>query len=390
MGSEEETKIKRASYRLYLLRAAFCAAALAPLAVFVSYMFSDDVNIMFAASKSTAADVAGRSKTKTAIAIKSEDSGPDSYAPLRSETKTAIDRRSEVHVLLKEIGGRCQSVERPKVGTARDDAELRPIWFAQFQETVSGRLHTELIRTLTGMNSGGKNFYASSPGLKHCINSNAPRSTVTCAVLSTEETTPTTRNSSANRFENSIYIMPLRNPMTSLPFATNYKAIMYHDQVGQMPASNWQTLRDNWFDNMIKKWIGGITVWDDTVYKRAIYVSFEDLMSPLRGPGVLKELSSELSRLGFPTMMSEDDAECAWYGIVGGEEALEPYHNNGQYEYGGYRPGYTEEQREKMVLALEDLVLNRNFNSSGERIKEILVDYIDDIRKHMVIDSVMT
>eukprot|EP00588_Corethron_pennatum_P033398 CAMPEP_0194349246 /NCGR_PEP_ID=MMETSP0171-20130528/106976_1 /TAXON_ID=218684 /ORGANISM="Corethron pennatum, Strain L29A3" /LENGTH=368 /DNA_ID=CAMNT_0039116667 /DNA_START=471 /DNA_END=1577 /DNA_ORIENTATION=+ len=368
MGSEEETKIRR-SYRLCLLRAAFGAAALAPLVVFVSYMFSDDANIMFIASKSTAAGVVGLSKTKPAIEIKIEDNGPD------------------FHVLLKEISNKCQSVGPPKVGTARDGAELRPIWFAQFQETVSGRLHTELIRTLTGMNSGGKNFYASSSGLKHCINSNAPRSTVTCAVLSTEETT---RNSSADRFENSIYIMPLRNPMTSLPFASNYKAIMYHGQVGQMPASNWQALRDDWFDNMIQKWIAGITVWDDSVYERAIYVSFEDLMSPLRGPGVLKELSGELSRLGFPTMLSEDDVECAWYGVVGGREALEPYHSNGQYEYEEYRPGYTEEQREKMVLALEDLVLKRDFKSSGERIKEILVDYIDDIRRNMMIDSVMT
>jgi len=79
-----------------------------------------------------------------------------------------------------------------------------------------------------------KNFYASSPSLKRCVVSKDPRSTVTCAVLSTEGST---KASYANRYEKSVYIMPLRNPMTALPFAANHKQIAYHGQVGQMPSS---------------------------------------------------------------------------------------------------------------------------------------------------------
>jgi len=229
-----------------------------------------------------------------------------------------------------------------------------------------------------------KNFYASKSGLKHCIVSNDPGSTVTCAVLSDEGS----KSSFADRFEKSVYIMPLRNPMTSLPHAANYKAIMYHGQVGQMPSLLWQNTRDEWFDNMMVKWVDGITKWDDdTAYQRAIYIAYEDLMSPQKGPKVVKELSGELLRLGFPALLTDDDAECAWYGIVGGQEALGPYYRNGRYEYDEYRPGYTEEQKKKMILILDDLILTRNFTSSGERIKEILGDYIDDIRENMVVDT---
>jgi len=135
-----------------------------------------------------------------------------------------------------------------------------------------------------------------------------------------------------------------------------------------------------------KKWIATITVWDDTVYQRAIYLSFEDLMCPRRGPEVLGNLSDELSRLGFPALPSHDDDECAWYGAVGGKGVLEPYYRNGRYEYGGYRPGFTQGQKQKMIQALDDLVGSR-FKSSGEVIKKILGGYLDDIRNHVIIDS---
>lgn len=192
----------------------------------------------------------------------------------------------------------------------------------------------------------------------------------------------------ADRYEKSVYMMPLRNPMTALPFAANHKQIMYHGQVGQMPSSMWQVLRDEYFDRMMEQWVRGITDWDDdTVYQRAIYIAFEDLMSPQRGPKVVKELSGELSRLGFPALLLDNNTECVWYEIVGGQETLGPYYRNGQYQYDEYRPGYTDEQKKKMILTLNALVLRRNFTSSGERIREILTDYIDDIQENMVIDT---
>jgi len=138
----------------------------------------------------------------------------------------------------------------------------------------------------------------------------------------------------------------------------------------------------------MKQWVGGITDWDDdTVYQRAIYIAYGDPMSPQRGPKVVKELSGELSRLGFPALLLDNNTECVWYEIVAGQETLGPYYRNGQYQYDEYRPGYTEEQKKKIILTLNDLVLRRNFTRLGDRIKEILVDYIDDIQKNMVIDA---
>lgn len=262
----------------------------------------------------------------------------------------------------------------------------KPLWFPSHPNTIEDSLHKQLVNSITGLKAGGKSFYSSSKvaKLKQCF---GQTETATCLnvhpIVDMGRKHPGTR---ADKFHDK-YILGLRNPMTNLPAFHNGKAIKYHGlcEGCQVPENEWRKHRDEWVTEMLNGWTNVITTWGELKeYKVGMYLVYEHLFDPVKGPDMLQKLASLLKDAGFITARV-DDIPCIWYKTMG-KDIHRAYHDR-PYEYKDYIPGYTVAQREAMLEQFNTLVEEQ---ANDTDLVAILRGYQNDIRASTRIDTEWT
>lgn len=265
----------------------------------------------------------------------------------------------------------------------RDKWTTKPLWFPSHPNTIEDSLHKKLISGITGLSAGGKSFYASSKAmkLKQCV---GQTETATCSnvhpIVDMGNKHPDTR---ADMFFTK-YVLGLRNPATNLPAFHNGKAIKYHGLCDgcQVPEKEWRKHRDEWLADMLKEWTNFIATWKKMKkYKVGMYMVYEHLFDPIKGPETLQRLASLLRDAGFPAA-SDNDIPCIWYKALG-KDAIKAYRGR-PYEYEDYIPGYTVTQRDMMF---EQLNILAEEQANDAELVGILRGYQHDIRTRARIDT---
>jgi len=264
-----------------------------------------------------------------------------------------------------------------------DKWTTKPLWFPSHPNTIEDSLHRKLISGITGLSAGGKSFYASSKAmkLKQCA---GQTETATCSnvhpIVDMGNKHPDTR---ADMFFTK-YILGLRNPATTLPAFHNGKAIKYHGLCDgcQVPENEWRKHRDEWLTDMLKEWTNFIATWKKMKkYKVGMYMVYEHLFDPIKGPATVQRLASLLRDAGFATA-PDNDIPCIWHRTLG-EDTLKAYHRRA-YEYEDYIPGYTATQRDMLS---EQLNILAEEQANDAELVGILRGYQDEIRALVRIDT---
>jgi len=249
----------------------------------------------------------------------------------------------------------------------------KPLWFGIVHNSFPDSIHKELIKQLTGLESGGKSFYASTKKLKHCI---GETESATCS-------TGDGPNNKQRKQFNDKFMFVIRNPKTTFPVAHNYKAIMYHGQEGQVEIDNWREARDTWFNAMMDGWIATINDWKESDYEAGIYIVYEHLMDIRKGPKVVRRIGEVLKQAGFDVVVDDEQISCVWFNALG-KERIEQYHKS-QYDYDEYVPGFTQAQQQLILKALSTYLAS--VETSDEELASILKEYHNDIQNNMILDE---
>lgn len=170
--------------------------------------------------------------------------------------------------------------------------------------------------------------------------------------------------------------------MTVLPAGYNSKAEKYSGVVGQIPEEEWQRVREEWFDGMLEAWKKLIVTWKKTEkYSVGMYLVYEDLLDWNTGIETMKKLRNFLSKEGF-SVVPEKELGCILFRAVG-KDNIERFFKR-RYEYDDYIPGFTMEQKDKMIKGLRRI--KQEFKDDLELVP-ILDRYIDDIENNIKIDG---
>lgn len=263
--------------------------------------------------------------------------------------------------------------------TAPDHYTTKPIWFVIPPNYMSEHTYRTLINTMTGTSFGGKSFVASIRGqLKHCIGKGQ---SVTCLVSSDVQP-----DAKIGTFHDK-YILLVRNPMTGFPAGYNIKSQKYRGLAGQNSMEEWRSVRDQWGMSAVQSLTDVIVHWNATqYYDIGMYLVYEDLYRLDRSLQVMKNLRKFLLESGFQ-VVPEEELPCVWYNAIG-KDTIAQYLSTG-YEYGDYVPGYTLEQKNKMLMDMKQFrqtVVERNKDSE---LVAILDRYIKDMETNMVLDEVV-
>jgi len=261
----------------------------------------------------------------------------------------------------------------------------KPLWFPAHPGTIIGEdsFHKQLITGITGLDAGGKSFYASSKAQKQCF---GQTETATCLnvhpIVDMEAKHPETR--SEKFFDK--FVLGLRNPMYTLPAFYNGKAIKYHGLCAgcQVTEEDWRKFRDEWLEGMLDAWVNMIDTWKKmTKYQVGAYFVMEHLWDPAQGPLLLQRLANLLKEAGFSTP-AEEEIPCIWLKIMGGEKAIKAHHES-PYEYKDYIPAYTVAQRSMMIEKLDELTTK--YANNDTELVEVLKQYQEEIRNTARIET---
>ena len=266
----------------------------------------------------------------------------------------------------------------------KEEWSTKPIWFPAHPGTLTDSFHKKIITGITGLDAGGKSFYASSKGmkLKQCF---GQTETATCMnvhpIVDMGDKHPETRS---DKFYDR-YVYGLRNPMLTLPSFMNGKQIKYHGlcEGCQVPEDEWKNFRDEWLESMMDAWVNMIDTWKSyPKYKVGLYFVIEHSWDPTRGPLVLQRLANLLKEAGFTT---PDEAEipCLWLKIMGGEDTVKAHHES-PYEYTDYIPSYSVAQRELMFKKLNEVAAKY---ANDTELVDVMREYQNDIRTRARIDT---
>ena len=276
------------------------------------------------------------------------------YQRTSSSAAVVSSKEKQVDLSVLDKQQQCVPVE---TSTPKPKEEWhKPLWFVTAHHTFEDSVHRELIKNITNLKVGGKSFYASIKGsLRHCIGTTE---TASCA----------TSDLPTKQFENyqNMYVLVIQNVKTVMPLATNKKNIKYHGIEGQMTIESWRSTRKEWFEQMVEGWIAQIQEWRDSQFDIGMYIVYEDLMDPKRGPEVVRQLAKVFKQAGFDTIdigIDDDDDEqmtCAWMTSIV-VESIKEYHANNKYEFGDYTPGYTKKEKQFMVEKLSEY-MNKTSN----------------------------
>jgi hypothetical protein len=237
--------------------------------------------------------------------------------------------------------------------------------------TGKGDLLKPLIQEVTGLKGGAKFYHASSKKLKRCKGQDE---TATCSqghpVIDIQ---PEKR---VNDFQSSVFLL-VRDYRMTFPTHMNDKAEAYHGAKELMPEEAWRKSRDQWYKVVFDGWKEHIMTWKNMKeYDIGIYIEYEALMDPDRGPITLKHIAAILQAAGF-TVAPETDMPCIWFNAVKDEYIR-------LKEYWKYIPGYTSEQQDYLLQELDKF---QQEVSDDNDLVAILKEYYDDTRDNTRIDK---
>ena len=312
--------------------------------------------------------------------IETQDHNDEQLAPINAFDTTYVDP-------LEHLKNCTITFEPP--ANEKGEWSTKPLWFPAHPGAMADAFQKQLITGITGLQAGGKSFYASSKssGLKQCFGRSE---TAACfnvhPIVDMGDKHPETR--SAKFYDK--FIFGMRNPMLALPAFYNGKQIKYHGlcEGCQVAEDEWRPFRDEWLESMMDEWSNMVDTWTKmTKYTVGMYLAEEHLWDPVRGPMALQRFANLLTEAGFATPDDEAEIPCIWLKIMGGEEAVKAHHES-PYEYNkgihGYMPGYTVQQREMMFEKLNDLA-TKHVNDT--ELVDVLREYQNDIRTMARIDT---
>ena len=268
---------------------------------------------------------------------------------------------------------------KPIVDRPSDDVlyKLKPFWAPSYPNTDPGVL-LHLINELTGIKHAYKNYYAKGHGLRKCFGRSP---TVACEQIHPIVAIPSPDGT--DKFQSRL-IMPIRNPATVVPAHHQGKAVLYHQQQGQVPIDSWRAFRDTYLEeSLFMGWRGLIDTWTSmTKYKVGLYVPYEHLVSVEHGPDLARQIATMLRDAGFP-VVDDDSAECVWFHSV---QPLVEALGHPHYHYAvDYLPGYTIEQKQYLIGELK----NMQQDYTGDiALQAILDEYVQEVLNDTVTDAV--
>lgn len=173
----------------------------------------------------------------------------------------------------------------------------------------------------------------------------------------------------------------VRNFATAFPASLTDKNIAYHNAEKQHIVSQYETLRDEWFEQTFGSWSSLLDWWrTSNAYDVALYVPFEDLMTTHRNTArsILQQLGMVLQEGGFEVASADEDIDCIWYTTIREEWSR-------QQSIMDYIPSYTPTQQEWMVSQMQQLIQNVSQSSHKESSSDaslvgILKRYLDEMK----------
>lgn len=266
----------------------------------------------------------------------------------------------------------------PPLPRLQESEWRKPLWVPSFPASGSaspskkGDLTKQLIDTITGLKQGTKNYHMSIKGgkLRRCKGMSE-----TAACTQGHPYVPVGPESQTANFQPWV-VFAIRNFATAFPASHTDKNIAYHGAKGQAPEEQWRKVRDQYLESSMESWRDMIRWWKTAEYYQiALYLPFEWLLSPTRGPGVVHELAQVYERAGFQVAPS-DDISCIWYQMASREWQR-------QDALTQYVPGYTIEQRDFLVRQLEEQI---NETRHDIPLTSLLEEYKEDILRNTRLD----
>lgn len=258
----------------------------------------------------------------------------------------------------------------------KESWETKPIWLPAFPGSGTtgpvkdGDIMKPIINAITGLRAGAKFYHHSGKNLRRCKGADE-----TAACATGHPVIPISPQKQSANFHRKV-IMVIRNFKTASPSSDSEKGEAYHGNTGQNELDKWRKGRDMWTPGSFDNWKGLVTAWKNmTEYDIAMYVQYESMFDPERGPAIVQRMADLFKEAGFPVAPNED-IPCMWF------QAIKPEYERLQ-EYWKYNPGFTEEQRDLIVKGLD--TFQKEVTDDTE-LTAILKEYIDDVRTNTQID----
>lgn len=260
---------------------------------------------------------------------------------------------------------------------AKKSWDTKPLWLAAFPGSGStgpakeGDILKPLINSITGLKAGAKFYHASSKILKRCKGRDE---TAVCSQA--HPAVPINPEKQVDNFHHSVLLL-IRNFKSVYPTFFNDKAKAYHGVNGQVNEEEWRKNRDEYYKSVFEGWKTLVMAWKEMrEYDIALYIQYEALMDPDRGPDVLGRIADQLQSAGF-AVAPKKDIPCIWYQVFK-EEAIR------LHDFMEYTPGFTLEQRDYLLKELEKF---QTEVSDDDALVAILKEYYTDIRDNTRIDK---
>jgi len=255
--------------------------------------------------------------------------------------------------------------------------DTKPLWLTAHPGTGTvgpskgGDFMKPLVNAITGLKGGAKFYHASSKILKRCKGLDEA---ATCS--NGHPIVGIGPENQKGNFYNKM-ILVLRNFQTTFPSHINEKAMAYHGATEQIPVEQWRKTRDQWYTTGWEGWKKVIMTWKEMQeYEIGMYVQYEALFDPDRGPIVAQKLADLLQGAGF-TVAPKEDIPCIWYRSIKNEvEGLKNWK---------YRSGYTKEQRDLIVKEHDTFIAE--VAATDKDLAAVLKEYRDHIKENTLLDS---
>ena len=271
----------------------------------------------------------------------------------------------------------CTVSKPPVTATKTKNWTTKPLFLAGYPSSLEGQgdLAKPLIRLLTGLNGGSKNYHAANKRLKRCQSSTDQ--TATCS--SVHPIVGVAPERLTHLFAPTV-LVALRNIRTVFPLFVSIKGNLYHGLKGQIPENDWRQQRDALLTTVLDEWKRVVTTWKSyDYYHIGMYLPYEYLVDFDKGPALIERLGAVLQSEGFEVVAPSDAdaASCIWYQSIQGAAAFEQ-------DYLQYEFGYTVEQRDLMLDKIQEMMSEE---ADDTELLAILKDYYADIRDFTRIDT---
>jgi hypothetical protein len=188
----------------------------------------------------------------------------------------------------------------------------KPLWMPSFpasgaaSASKQGDIMKPIVNALSGLNAGSKNYHMSMRNrLKRC-KALAGISNPTAVCTNGHPMTPIVPESQTQEFDSRV-IFVIRNFRDVYPAFHNDKAIAYHGAKGQVDQDEWRKFRDQYLSASFEEWKNTIMTWRSMEYYRiGMYLPFETILDPQKGPSLLQRLGEQFAAAGFVVSLQYD------------------------------------------------------------------------------------